>query len=163
MILEWKLLLFILDYEAYFGTIRIDDGFCGAQERSAQDDGCPFISTYFQNHKVYGNIWLPYSNNSIFKNSLGVTEWLICKLQTHICVQQSISINLIINYLRHDVDTCSEVIDSFLSNVRSNGDEDDKSSWIALLFWQGIVYLPFCWWLYTIVCCIVNIDKICSF
>jgi hypothetical protein len=29
----------------------------------------------------------------------------------HVCVQQSISINLIIKYLRHDVDTCSKVTD----------------------------------------------------
>jgi hypothetical protein len=27
-----------------------------------------------------------------------------------------------------------------LEDMRSNGDGDDKSSWIALLFWQGIVY-----------------------
>ena len=56
MILERKLFLSILDCEIDLGTIRIDDVICGAQERSAQDDGCPFISTYFQNHKVYRNI-----------------------------------------------------------------------------------------------------------
>ena len=57
-------------------------------------------------------------------------------------VQQGISIDFIINYLRHDVDTSSEVIDSFLENVRSNGDGDDRSLWIALLFRQGIIYPP---------------------
>ena len=30
-----ELLLFILDRETDLGTIRIDDGVCGAQERSA--------------------------------------------------------------------------------------------------------------------------------
>jgi hypothetical protein len=32
----------------------------------AQDDRCPLISTCFQNHKVYGSIWLSHSNNSVF-------------------------------------------------------------------------------------------------
>ena len=30
MILERKLLIFILDCEADLGTVRVDDGFCGA-------------------------------------------------------------------------------------------------------------------------------------
>ena len=55
-ILESKILLSILDCETNLGTIRIDDGFCGAQERLAQDNGCPYISTCFKNYKVYGNI-----------------------------------------------------------------------------------------------------------
>jgi hypothetical protein len=46
-VLERKLLLFILDYEADLGTVCIDDGFCGAQERSAQNNGCSYISTCF--------------------------------------------------------------------------------------------------------------------
>ena len=33
--LERELLLFILDHETDLGTVRVDDGFCGAQERSA--------------------------------------------------------------------------------------------------------------------------------
>ena len=53
MILESELLLSILDGEIDLGTVRVDDGFCGALERSAQNNGCPYISTYFQNHKVY--------------------------------------------------------------------------------------------------------------
>ena len=55
-ILERKLLLFVLDYEIDLGTVRVDDGFSGAYERSAQNNGCPYISSYFQNHKIYGNI-----------------------------------------------------------------------------------------------------------
>jgi hypothetical protein len=55
-VLERKILLFILDYKIYLGTVCIDNGLRGAQERSAQNDGCPFIFTYFQNHKVYRNI-----------------------------------------------------------------------------------------------------------
>ena len=53
-ILERKLLLSILDCEADIGTVRVDNGFHGVQEGSAEDDGCPYISTYFQNYKVYG-------------------------------------------------------------------------------------------------------------
>jgi hypothetical protein len=70
-VFERELLLLVLDHEIDLGTVREDNGFCSAQERSAQNDGCPFISTYFQNHKVYGNIWLSNSNDSIFINSLG--------------------------------------------------------------------------------------------
>jgi hypothetical protein len=55
-IIERKLLLFILDCEADLGTVRVDHGFCGAQEMLAQNNGCPYISTYFQNHKTYDNI-----------------------------------------------------------------------------------------------------------
>jgi len=56
MILEGKLLLCILYCEADLGTVRIDDGFCGAEERSAHDNGCPYIFIYLQNHKVYGYV-----------------------------------------------------------------------------------------------------------
>ena len=34
-VLERELLLFILDHETDLGTVRVDYGFCGAQERSA--------------------------------------------------------------------------------------------------------------------------------
>jgi hypothetical protein len=47
--------------------------------------------------------------------------------------------------------------------VRSNGDGDDRSFWITLLVKQGVIYLPSYQWLRVVVCCIVNIDKICSF
>jgi hypothetical protein len=60
----------------------------------------------------------------------------------HIYVQQSISINLIIDYLRHDVNTCSKVIDSFLEDVRSNGNGDDRSLRVTFLVKQGIIYPP---------------------
>jgi hypothetical protein len=50
-IFERKFLLFILDHETDLGTVHVDDGFCGAQEWSTQDDGCPFISTCFQNYE----------------------------------------------------------------------------------------------------------------
>ena len=56
VVLKRELLIFILDREIDLGTVSIDYGFCDAQERLAQDNGCPFISTYFQNHKVYGHI-----------------------------------------------------------------------------------------------------------
>jgi hypothetical protein len=55
-VLERELLLLVLDHETDLGSVCIDDGFCSAQERSAQNDGCLFITTYFQDHKVYGNI-----------------------------------------------------------------------------------------------------------
>ena len=55
-VLERELLLFILDQETDLGTVCVDDGLRGAQERLAQDDGCPFISTCLQDHKVYENI-----------------------------------------------------------------------------------------------------------
>ena len=55
-ILESEPVLSILDCEADLGTVCVDDGFRSAQERLTQDNGCPFISTYFQNHKIYGNI-----------------------------------------------------------------------------------------------------------
>jgi len=163
-IFEGELLLSILEGEIDLGTVCMNDGFCGAQERSAQDNGCPCIDTYFQNHKVYGYVWwLSHSNNGFFKNSLGVAEWLIYKLQTHVCVQQSIFINFIMNYLWLDVDACSEVTDNFLENVRSNGDGDDRSSCMTLLFRQGIIYPPSHRWLHVVVSYIVNIDKIWSF
>ena len=56
MILESELLLSILDGETNLGTVYLDDGFCGAQERLTQNDGYPYISACVQNHKVYGNI-----------------------------------------------------------------------------------------------------------
>jgi hypothetical protein len=55
-VLERELLFFILDCKIDLGTVCVDDGLRGAQERSAQNNGCPFISTYFQNHKVYTSI-----------------------------------------------------------------------------------------------------------
>ena len=73
-ILESELVLYILNYEINLGTVRIDDGFCGAYERLAQDNVCPCISTCFQNHKVYGYIRLSNSYTDAFKNSLGVPE-----------------------------------------------------------------------------------------
>ena len=39
MIFEGELLLSILDGETDLGTVHVDDGFCGAQEKLAQDDG----------------------------------------------------------------------------------------------------------------------------
>jgi hypothetical protein len=47
MILESKFILSILYSETDLGIVCVDDGFCGAQERSAQDNGCPHISSYF--------------------------------------------------------------------------------------------------------------------
>ena len=47
VVLERELLLLILDREIDLGTICIDDGFYGAQERSAHDDGCPFYLHLF--------------------------------------------------------------------------------------------------------------------
>jgi hypothetical protein len=55
-VLERELLLLVLDCETDLGSVHIDDGLCDAQERLAQDDRCPLISTCFQNHKVYGSI-----------------------------------------------------------------------------------------------------------
>ena len=43
MILERKLLLSILNPKADLGTICVANGFCGASERLAQDNGCPYI------------------------------------------------------------------------------------------------------------------------
>ena len=73
-ILESKLLLSILDCETDLSIVRVDDGICGAQERLAQDNRYPYISTYFQNQKVYGYIGLSHSYIDVFKNSLGVAE-----------------------------------------------------------------------------------------
>jgi hypothetical protein len=47
MVLERELLLLILDSEIDISSVRIDDGLCGAQERLAQNEGCPLISIYF--------------------------------------------------------------------------------------------------------------------
>jgi hypothetical protein len=41
IIFEGELLLSIIDGETGLGIVRIDDGFCGAQKRLAQDNGCP--------------------------------------------------------------------------------------------------------------------------
>ena len=71
-ILEQKLLLFVLDREIDLGTIRVDDGFSGGQERSVQDNGCSRVSSSFHNHEFYENIWLPHSDKGVFKNSFGV-------------------------------------------------------------------------------------------
>jgi hypothetical protein len=46
-VLERELLLLVLDREIDLGSVCIDDGFCSAQERLAQNDGCLFITTYF--------------------------------------------------------------------------------------------------------------------
>jgi hypothetical protein len=53
MILEGEFLLPILDCQTDLVTVCVDNGFRGIQEGSAQDDGCPYISTCFQNHEVY--------------------------------------------------------------------------------------------------------------
>jgi hypothetical protein len=45
-VLERELLL-VLDHETDLGSVHIDDGLCDAQERLAQDDRCPLISTCF--------------------------------------------------------------------------------------------------------------------
>ena len=74
MILESKFLLPILNCDIDLGTVRIDDGFCGAQERPTQDNGCPYISTSLQNHKVYGYVRGSNSYIDVFKNSLGVAK-----------------------------------------------------------------------------------------
>ena len=55
-ILEQELLLFVLDREIDLGTIRVDDGFSGGQERSVQDNGCSRVSSSFHNHEFYENI-----------------------------------------------------------------------------------------------------------
>jgi hypothetical protein len=86
MIFKSKFLLSILNCEADFGTISVDDAVCGAQERSTQDNGCPYISTCVQNHEVYGYIQLSDSYTYVFKNSLRVVEWLIYKLQMLGCI-----------------------------------------------------------------------------
>jgi hypothetical protein len=56
MILESDFFLSILDCETDLGTVRVDDGFCSAQERLAKDNECPYISTCFHNYKVYGYV-----------------------------------------------------------------------------------------------------------
>ena len=185
-LLSWKL-------EVDLSRSDVDDSVGCVEELSSKDNRYIFFFfSHVKNHEVSRDIVILYFYHDIFCYSLWKLDWLVrhlflkpqslrvrmtvqlihrclwgfpwgCKLQTHIYVQQSISINLIIDYLRHDVDTCSEITNSFLENVRPNGNGHDRSSWISLLFQQGIIYPPSHRLLYTVICCIVNIDKICSF
>ena len=68
MILKREFLLSIFNCQIDFSTVHVDNGFCGAQKRSTQDNGCPYISTYVQNHKVYDYVWASNSYIDIFKN-----------------------------------------------------------------------------------------------
>jgi hypothetical protein len=47
-----------IDCETDLGAIYVDDGFGVTPERSPQEGGCFFVSTFFNNHKVYQHIWV---------------------------------------------------------------------------------------------------------
>jgi hypothetical protein len=108
----------------------------------------------------------PTPTRPFFKDPLGIAQCLICKLQTHGCVQQRLTMNFLIDYLRYNVDTCSQIIDGFVESVSSDADGDDRSSWISFLFWH-VLFSPY-WsqwfgWCDEVFSCIEDVYKIRSF
>jgi hypothetical protein len=63
----------------------------------------------------------------------------------------------------HDVDACTKVIDSLVEVYASNGDQDDRSSWVTFLDWQSLIVPSFGYKITPVASYIEYVYKICSF
>ena len=85
LVLKRKGFLVSLDVESDLGISTINDSSSSVQEWSSQNDRQPLLGSYVNNYEVCRYVRVAYSHANLLPDSHWVTEWLICKLQTHGC------------------------------------------------------------------------------